>query len=216
MTSLCVFVLALLACSRAPAGGPPGEGHARYVAPADLEAKVKSGALADAVFAGGCFWCMEGPFEKTEGVVAAISGYAGGPEPEPSYDQVSGGRTGHTESVRVIYDPKKVTYEQLLAVYWRNIDPTQADGQFCDRGPQYRSAVFYAGDAEKAAAERTKAAAEKALNAKVVTEVLPRGPFWAAENYHQDFYRTNPTRYHSYREGCGRDRRLKQLWGQAQ
>lgn len=208
--------LVLLACSPAPA--EPGA-PARAEAPSEtvVQAQLASGALRSAVFAGGCFWCMEGPFEKFPGVVSVVSGYAGGAEPNPTYDQVGHGRTGHAEVVQVVYDPKKVTYEALLETYWHNVDPTQADGQFCDRGRQYRTVVFYANDAEKAAVLASKARLESTakLPGPIVTEVVPAAQFYPAEGYHQDFYRTNPERYQSYREGCGRDRRLKALWGDA-
>lgn len=190
-----------------------GDDKARYVVPAELEARVKSGELTDAVFAGGCFWCMEGPFEKKDGVVAAVSGYSGGTTVDPLYYEVGTGRTGHAEAVRVIYDPKKVTFEALVAVYWKNIDPLQANGQFCDLGPEYRSALFFANDAEKATAERTRDALAEKFGKTIATELLPRSPFYAAEIYHQDFYLTNPEHYQRYRQGCGRDDRLRELWG---
>lgn len=204
----------LVVCAQAPAGSAAGDNDkARYVVPAELEARVKSGQLKDAIFAGGCFWCMEGPFEKMDGVIAAVSGYSGGQKVDPTYEEIGRGRTGHTESVRVIYDPQKVGYEALLAVFWKNIDPTQANGQFCDYGNQYRSAIFFGDEAEKAAADKTRAAVVGKLGEPIVTEIVPRGPFYAAENYHQDFYLTNPEHYHRYRQGCGRDRRLAELWG---
>lgn len=219
-----IFAVALVAfaCTSAPAGpttapaqpaaSPPDKG--RYVTPPDLEARVARGELAEAVVAGGCFWCMEGPFEKIPGVEAAISGYAGGTEVDPTYEDVGTGRTGHTEAVRVLYDPKQLTYEKLLEVFWRNIDPTQAGGQFCDHGPQYRSALFPRTPDERAAAERTRAEVGQRLGVEVVTEIAEAGRFYAAETYHQDFYKTNPVHYRRYREGCGRDRRLRQLWGE--
>jgi peptide-methionine (S)-S-oxide reductase len=215
LITACAFVLTALACSRAPAGPMGGEDTSRYVIPADLEAKVKSGELADAVLAGGCFWCMEASMEHVDGVVAAVSGFSGGTKVDPTYEEVGGGGTGHMEVVRVFYDPKKLSYEKLLDAFWHNVDPTQADGQFCDLGEQYRSAIFVANDKEKAAAEATKAAIEKSgkLGAPIATRILPRGPFYAAEVYHQDFYKTHSEHYHRYREGCGRDRRLKALWG---
>jgi len=167
----------------------------------------------DAVFAGGCFWCMESPFDELPGVVETESGYTGGNVPNPTYEMVSSGKSGHMEALRVVYDPAKVTYEQLLEVYWRNVDPTDDGGQFCDRGPQYRSAVFVADDAERAAAEKSRARLEKDKGIRIVTQILPRAEFYAAEEYHQDYYKKNPLRYHFYRQGCGRDRRLKQVWG---
>lgn len=160
---------------------------------------------------------MEGPFEKLPGVSSVTSGYAGGQEKNPSYDQVSSGRTGHTESVEIVYDPAVVSYERLLEVFWRNIDPLSANGQFCDRGPQYRSAIFYHDDAQRSAAEASKTRIEASgrIKGTIVTEIVPATPFYKAEEYHQDFYKKNPVRYHTYRLGCGRDRRLKALWGEA-
>jgi methionine-S-sulfoxide reductase len=170
---------------------------------------------ARATFAGGCFWCMEPPFDKTPGVHSTTSGYAGGTVKNPSYRQVSAGVTGHTEVVQVVYDPSKVTYEQLLEVFWKNIDPVDGGGQFCDRGSQYRTAIFYEDEAQKTAAEASKKRLDDSgrLPGKIVTEIAPLEAFYPAEDYHQDFYEKNPTRYYSYRNGCGRDRRLKELWG---
>ncbi len=180
------------------------------------EAKLASaaGGVARATFAGGCFWCMEPPFEKLAGVQSVTSGYAGGRVKNPSYEQVSAGGTGHAEVVQVAYDPSKVSYEQLLEVFWRNVDPTDGGGQFCDRGNQYRTAIFYEGDSQKLAALESKRAldASAALGKPVVTEVVALEAFYPAESYHQDFYKKSPARYYSYREGCGRDKRLKQLW----
>jgi len=168
-----------------------------------------------ATFAGGCFWCMEAPFDNLPGVDATISGYTGGTKVNPTYEEVSSGRTGHAESVDVIYDPKKVTYEQLLEVFWHNIDPTVKDRQFCDTGTQYRTAIFYHDAAQRQAAEASKAALEKSKPFKepIVTQIVMAGSFYPAEDYHQDYYKKNPVRYHLYRTGCGRDDRLKQLWG---
>jgi peptide-methionine (S)-S-oxide reductase len=170
---------------------------------------------AVATFAGGCFWCMESDFDKVPGVVATISGYTGGRVTNPTYEQVSSGTTGHAESVEVVYDPKKVTYEKLLDVFWHNVDPTVKDRQFCDTGNQYRTAIFYHDEAQRRAAEASKAALEKTKPFKepIVTEIVMAGAFYPAEEYHQDFYRKNPVRYQLYRSGCGRDARLKQLWG---
>ena len=170
---------------------------------------------AVATFAGGCFWCMEPPYDKLPGVVATISGYTGGRKVNPTYEEVSSGSTGHAESVTVVYDPKKVTYEKLLDVFWHNIDPTVKDRQFCDGGNQYRTAIFYHDEAQRKAAEASKAALEKSKPFKepIVTQIVMAGPFYPAEDYHQDFYTKNPVRYQLYRSGCGRDARLKQLWG---
>ena len=171
------------------------------------------GGLAKATFAGGCFWCMEPPFDKLDGVVSTTSGYTGGRVKNPTYEQVSSGGTGHAEAVQVVYDPAKVSYEKLLEVYWHNVDPLTANAQFCDHGDQYRTAIFFEGEAQKKLAETTKAAVEKKLGKTVVTQIVPAGPFYAAEEYHQDYYEKNPVRYKYYRTGCGRDRRLAELWG---
>ena len=171
--------------------------------------------MAVATFAGGCFWCMQGPFDNLPGVTATIVGYTGGRTVNPSYEEVSSGRTGHAESVEVIYDPKKVSYEKLLDVFWTNIDPTVTNRQFCDSGTQYRTAIFYHDEAQRKAAQASKAALErsKPFPGPVVTAIEMAGPFYRAEEYHQDYYRKNPVRYHLYRTGCGRDARLKELWG---
>ena len=170
-----------------------------------------------AYFAGGCFWCMEQPFDEIPGVVDTVSGYTGGSKANPTYEEVSSGRTGHAESVAVVYDPKKVSYEKLLDVFWHNIDPTVRNRQFCDSGTQYRTAIFYRDEAQRKAAEASAAALGKSKPFKepIVTEIRMAGPFWPAEDYHQNFYRTNPVRYQLYRKGCGRDARLKDLWGAA-
>lgn len=173
--------------------------------------------LAKATFAGGCFWCMEPPYDELEGVISTTSGYAGGPEKDPTYRQVAMGRTGHTEVVQVVYDPERVSYEKLLEVFWHNIDPTVEDRQFCDSGTQYRTGIFYHDDEQKQLAEASKQALIDAKTVeRVVTEVTALGEtFYPAEDYHQDYYLKNPVRYKTYRVGCGRDRRLKALWGDA-
>ena len=168
-----------------------------------------------ATFAGGCFWCMEGPFEKLPGVLSVTSGYTGGRKPNPTYGEVGSGTTGHAEAVQVVFDRRRVTYEQLLEVFWRNIDPLSADGQFCDRGSQYRSAVYFHDAAQRAAAEASRAKVQQRFVEKVVTEVTSASAFYPAEEYHQDYYKKNPVRYQTYRTGCGRDRRLRELWGEA-
>ena len=170
---------------------------------------------AVATFAGGCFWCMEPPFDKLPGVTATISGYAGGAKVNPTYQEVSSGSTGHTEAVQVIYDPKKVSYEKLLEVFWVNVDPTVKDRQFCDSGTQYRTSIFYHDEAQRKAAEASRAALEKSKPFKeaIVTPIVMAGAFYPAEEYHQDYYKKNPVRYQIYRSGCGRDARLKQVWG---
>jgi len=170
-------------------------------------------ALAKATFAGGCFWCMEPAFDGLPGVVSVTSGYAGGTKKDPAYEEVSSGGTGHAESVQVTYDPAKISYERLLDAFWHNVDPLSADGQFCDRGNQYRSVIFYGNETERRLAEESKKKVEQRLHATVVTQIVPAGTFYPAEEYHQHFYKKNPLRYHEYRNGCGRDRRLKELWG---
>jgi peptide-methionine (S)-S-oxide reductase len=166
-----------------------------------------------AIFAGGCFWCMEKPFDKIDGVKSTVSGYSGGAIENPTYKQVSSGESGHYEVLQVTYDPSKVSYDQLLDIFWRNVDPLDAGGQFCDRGGQYRSGVFYSNDEEKNIAEKSKAKHEAILGEKIVTEIMPASTFYAAEDYHQDYYQKNPVRYKYYRWNCGRDQRLEQVWG---
>jgi len=169
----------------------------------------------EAIFAGGCFWCVETAFEGLPGVSAVISGYTGGTKKDPAYEEVSSGSTGHAESVRVVFDPKKITYAKLLDIFWHNIDPLTKDAQFCDHGTQYRSGIFYLNAAQQQAAEESKKAIEgsKRFPTPIVTEITKAGVFYPAEEYHQDFYKKDPNRYQSYRLGCGRDRRLKDLWG---
>lgn len=171
-------------------------------------------ATATAVFAGGCFWCMEPPYDKLPGVAATTSGYSGGSKADPTYEQVSAGDTGHIEVIRVSYDPKQIGYEKLLEVFWRNVDPLDQGGQFCDRGSTYTTAIFYQNEEQRKIAERSKAAIEKKLGKPVVTTIRPAVAFYPAEDYHQDYYQKNPLRYKYYRYSCGRDQRLEQLWGQ--
>ena len=169
---------------------------------------------ATAIFAGGCFWCTESDFEKLPGVIGAESGYTAGRVANPSYEQVSAGGTGHTEAVRVSYDPAKVSYSQLVEYFWRTIDPTVKDQQFCDRGTQYRSGIHPANDVEKKTAEASREALLKSGKLKQIqTEIVPASAFYPAEEYHQDYYKKNPLRYAYYRKGCGRDARLKEVWG---
>jgi peptide-methionine (S)-S-oxide reductase len=170
---------------------------------------------ARATFAGGCFWCMEPPFDKLDGVVSTTSGYTGGRVAAPTYEQVSAGVTGHAEAVEIVYDPGKVTYAQLLDVFWRNVDPLTANAQFCDVGSQYRAAIFVHDETQRRLAEESKRTVAQTLRKPVVTEIITAPKFWPAEDYHQDFYRKNPIRYNLYRAGCGRDRRLEAIWGPA-
>lgn len=185
------------------------------VASATAHAQAKP--LAKATFAGGCFWCMEEVYDKVPGVTRTVSGYMGGKVKNPTYEQVSTGRTGHAEVVQVEYDPAKVSYARLLEVFWRNIDPTQKDGQFCDHGPQYRSGIFYHDEEQKRLAEASRRTLQKSkpFRDEIVTEVTAAAVFYAAEDYHQDFHQRNPTRYKFYKSGCGRDARLQQLWGKS-
>jgi peptide-methionine (S)-S-oxide reductase len=171
---------------------------------------------ATATFAGGCFWCVEADFDKVEGVISTSSGYIGGTVAKPTYEQVSAGRTGHTEAVQVVYDPARVAYEKLVNYFWRTIDPTVKDRQFCDVGSQYRTGIFTHDAEQKRIAEASKAALEKSkpFKAPIVTEITAATAFFPAEDYHQDYYQKNPIRYGYYRGGCGRDKRLKELWGE--
>jgi peptide-methionine (S)-S-oxide reductase len=186
----------------------------RLAALALLLLVAPSARAADAVFAGGCFWCMEPPFEALTGVGSVTSGYTGGTRENPSYEAVSGGNTGHAEAVRIVYDPAKLSFEKLLDVFWHNIDPTVAGRQFCDVGSQYRSAIFVHDAAQRKAAERSLADVQKRLGVSVKTEIVEAGPFYRAEEYHQDYARKNPIRYRYYRAGCGRDARLEEIWGE--
>jgi peptide-methionine (S)-S-oxide reductase len=170
---------------------------------------------ATAIFAGGCFWCMEPPFDALDGVLSTTSGYTGGQTKNPTYEQVSEGRTGHSEAIRVVYDPAKISYEKLLEVFWRNIDPLDGGGQFCDRGPQYRAGIFFQSEDERKLAVASKAKVASKLSGRVVTEIVPAGPFYEAEGYHQDYYKKNPVRYKMYKWNCGRDQRLEKIWGQS-
>jgi peptide-methionine (S)-S-oxide reductase len=170
-----------------------------------------------ATFAGGCFWCMEHPFDEIPGVVSVTPGYTGGQKKSPTYEEVSAGGTGHAESVQIVYDPTRVTYEKLLEVFWHNIDPTVKDRQFCDIGHQYRSAIFYQNEEQHRLALESKALLEKSKPFKepIVTEIVQATEFYPAEDYHQHYYKKNPIRYKFYRTRCGRDNRLKELWGNA-
>ena len=178
-------------------------------------AQTAAPATAKAIFAGGCFWCVEADFDKLPGVLSTTSGYTGGTVANPSYAQVSAKSTGHAEAVEIVFDPAKVSYEQLLEHYWRTIDPTTRDRQFCDAGSPYRTAIFALDAAQLKAAQASLAALEKSkpFTEPIVTQIVLAGPFYAAEAYHQDYYKKNPIRYQYYRSSCGRDARLKQLWG---
>ena len=179
---------------------------------APLAASAQS---AKATFSGGCFWCMEPPFDELDGVVSTTSGYIGGKTKNPTYEQVSTGSTGHTEALQVVYDPKKISYEKLLEVFWRNIDPLAANGQFCDLGSQYRSGIFYHDAGQKSAAEKSKKTIQARFKQPVATEITAAAAFYPAEDYHQDYYKKNPVRYKLYSHGCGRAARLEEVWGAA-
>jgi peptide-methionine (S)-S-oxide reductase len=194
---------AALLCSASVSAQPAQEGEA--------------GMHGVATFAGGCFWCMEAPFDKLEGVISTTAGYAGGPEKDPTYQQVAGGRTGHAEVVQVVYDPARVSYETLLEVFWRNIDPFAVDRQFCDAGPQYRSAIFYHDEAQRIAAAASLEEVSARFGRPIATQLKPVGEtFHAAEAYHQDYYLKNPLAYRFYRFNCGRDQRLEAIWGETE
>ena len=178
------------------------------------EDSVKSKEKATATFAGGCFWCMEPPFDAEPGVLETIVGYTGGSTENPTYKQVSAGGSGHAESIQIIYDPAIVSYDRLLEIFWKNIDPLDSDGQFCDKGSQYRSAIFYHNEEQKKLAEVSKKRIEESgsLPGSIVTEIVPALTFYPAEEYHQEYYKKNPIRYKFYRRGCRRDKRLAELW----
>lgn len=177
--------------------------------------EARADQLEQASFAGGCFWCMEGPFDKLTGVVSVTAGYTGGHTKNPTYKDVSAGGTGHAESVQIVYDPRKISYEKLLTIFWHNIDPTVKDRQFCDVGNQYRSAIFYHSEEQRRLAEQSKKELEKNKPFKepIVTELVPASEFYPAEEYHQHYYKKNPIKYKYYRYSCGRDQRLRELWG---
>ena len=181
---------------------------------AQAPAQPSAAATATAVFAGGCFWCTESDFDHIPGVVETLSGYTGGRVANPTYEQVSAGGTGHFEAVRIVYDPRRVSYANLVQRFLRTVDPLDSGGQFCDRGGQYRSAIFVRNAEERRIAEAARAQAQRTLGRPVATQILPRGAFYRAEEYHQDYYRKNPLRYRFYRWNCGRDARLEQVWGE--
>jgi peptide-methionine (S)-S-oxide reductase len=182
---------------------------------AQQAAKPAASNTATAIFAGGCFWCMEPPFDVLPGVISTTAGYTSGNTPDPTYQTVSAGQTGHTEAMKIVYDPSKVSYEKLLHVFWRNHDPLTANAQFCDKGSQYRAGIYFGSEQEKKLAEASKAELEKSgrFKSPIKTEIVAQTAFYSAEDYHQDYYQKNPIRYKIYRTGCGRDRRLNEVWG---
>lgn len=210
LSAIALFALVLPACAQ-ESDGPDASQKA-----AEAQNTSEETATATAIFAGGCFWCMEGPFDKLDGVISTTSGYTDGQTKNPTYKQVSGGGTGHTEAMKVIYNPKLVGYEKLLNVFWHNIDPTDDGGQFCDRGSQYRSGIYYSGNKQKQLAEASKKELLDKDDAPspIVTEVVKATAFYDAEDYHQNYYQVNPIRYKFYRSACGRDGRLEELWGE--
>ena len=195
-----LLALLLLACAAEPAPAPPPD--------------VPPERIGTAVFGGGCFWCTEADFERVAGVIDAVSGYTGGRTRNPSYEQVSAGGTGHYEAVRVRFDRARVSYAALVRHFFRTVDPTDDGGQFCDRGDSYRTAIFVAGAEQRREADAAKAEANRLLGGRVVTRILPLRRFYEAEGYHQDYYRENPIRYRFYRSRCGRDSRLRDVWGE--
>lgn len=202
LTAAALALIATAACSE-PASSPS-------------EADQSPEGAETALFAGGCFWCVEQAFDQVAGVTGTVSGYTGGDVPEPTYEQVSAGGTGHYEALKVTYDPDRVGYAELLQTFWHNVDPTDPDGQFCDQGDQYRSAVFVAGARQRRLAEASKKALQEdpEAPAPITTEILDAGPFYPAEAYHQDYYDKNPIRYGFYKHACGRKARLEALWGE--
>jgi peptide-methionine (S)-S-oxide reductase len=213
-------LVAIGALASGPSTSEPSRKEGSAAAqPAPAAAKKeepKEAKLATATFAGGCFWCMEPPYDKVPGVVSTTSGYAGGTKKDPTYEEVSTGTTGHAEVVQIVYDPSKVTYAQLLEIFWHNIDPITPNAQFCDRGSQYRSAIYFHDAEQQRLAEESKRKLEASgrFTKPIVTEIAAASDFYPAEEYHQDYYQKNPARYRYYRFGCGRDARLKELWGE--
>lgn len=186
-----------------------------YASGAETGSDLSKEKLEKATFAGGCFWCMEPPFDKLDGVISTTSGYCGGKEKNPTYKQVSAGETGHAEAVEILYDPSRISYAELLDVFWRNVDPTQKDGQFADTGAQYRTAIFYHNEEQRRLAETSKKELGNSgrFSKEIVTEIVAATPFYRAEEYHQDYYKKNPLRYKFYRYGSGRDDYLVRKWG---
>jgi len=193
-----------------------GLGSAILLSMSDVANSAQAQAKTQiATFAGGCFWCMEHPFDELDVVLSTTSGYTGGYKPKPTYEEVSTGSTGHTEAVQIAYNPQKISYAQLLDIFWKNIDPTTPNRQFCDYGTQYRAAIFYSGEEQEQLAKASLESLQrsKLFKAKIVTEITAATEFYPAEEYHQDYYRKNPLRYKFYRYNCGRDQRLQELWG---
>jgi len=186
---------------------------AAFASSGSAQTSTRKGA-ATATFAAGCFWCVEEAFDKVDGVLETTSGYIGGRTANPTYEQVSSGGTGHAEALQVTYDPSQVSYETLLRTFWRNVDPLDGGGQFCDRGSQYRSGIFYHSDEQRQQAEASKQQVAAQLGKPVVTEIAPAGPFYKAEEYHQGYHERNPVRYKFYKWNCGRAQRLEELWGE--
>jgi peptide-methionine (S)-S-oxide reductase len=216
LLAVAVSLLGAGALASGPANPEPPKKEPAQASPsAPAPAKKAEPQLATAIFAGGCFWSMEIPFDKLPGVISTTTGYTGGAKENPSYDEVSSGTTGHAESVQVVYDPSQVSYAQLLEAFWHNVDPLTPNAQFCDHGTQYRSAIFYKDAEQQRLAEESKRQLEASGRFKkpIVTQIVAASAFYPAEDYHQDFSQKNPVRYRSYRFGCGRDARLKELWG---
>lgn len=207
MEKLIVFLLAVGMLGFLSIAYAQHEGHGS----SSVEGKTET-----ATFAGGCFWCMESPFDKLDGVISTLVGYTGGTVKNPTYEQVCTGATGHAEAIEIVYDPARISYEKLLEVFWKNIDPTQENGQFADRGSQYRTAIFYHDEAQKRLAEASREHLEKSgqFSAKIVTEIVPAQEFYPAEEYHQEYYKKNPGHYQLYRSGSGREKFLKKTWGE--
>jgi peptide-methionine (S)-S-oxide reductase len=214
---LIIIFLALVAIATGLALliGQSKEAPAQTRAAQAQTSRAPAARTATAIFAGGCFWCTESDFDHMEGVVSTVSGYIGGRIANPSYEQVSSGQTGHIEAVAVTYDPRRISYAALVDRFFRTIDPLDPGGAFCDRGYQYRSAIFVATAEERRIAEAAKARVQRELGAPVATLILPRSAFYRAESYHQDYYRKNPVRYRFYRWNCGRDARLREVWERA-
>ncbi|MGD1867582.1 MAG: peptide-methionine (S)-S-oxide reductase MsrA [Phormidesmis sp.] len=215
VTGLSIFLLSWAALGCTPNNGSAlGETSSPSMSSAATSVSTEQSQSSEtAIFAGGCFWCMEHPFDELPGVTDTISGYTGGTAENPTYTQVSNGNTGHVEAMQVTYDPTQVSYETLLTTFWHNIDPLDNRGQFCDKGSQYRSAIFYDTPEQAAIATESKAALANNFERPVATDILPADTFYSAEDYHQNYYQTHPVRYKVYRFGCGRDQRLSELWG---